>query len=277
MRLFFVGLLFFLELVATAQTTFLPKDHLFQPILLDPLEAKTSGAVVRRVENGISKDGLFAPFSVGFQKGFVRWTKSATQASELALDIVVNTQFEMFHDSQDNQFHRYLYNIDYKVGLLYALKRGNSSWRFRLYHISSHLGDDYLIHNNLFYFTPNAVNYEQIDVLYSRQMQTVRLYGGVGSGLRSQSERKRLYAQAGFVWKQPNREKVRLWAGTDVRLVQQTGFHPGVSAAIGFEFGPAGGNPISIALQVYHGPLPYSSYENRINNWAGIGFLFNPF
>ncbi|SDM79769.1 DUF1207 domain-containing protein [Siphonobacter aquaeclarae] len=279
MRLLYLLTAFLVASSSYAQNKaeFLPKGHLFEPIVLDPLEAKTSGSIVRRSQEGVSQDGVFAPFSIGFQKGFVRWSRDEQHASELALDVVANTQFEMFHDSKENRFRRYLFNVDYRVGLLYNLKRGANSWRFRIYHLSSHLGDDYLIRQNLNYFIPNAVNYEQVDALYSHQGRAVRLYGGVGLGLRPSSERKRLYVQTGFVWKQPNRQKARWWGGVDARMIEETEFHPGVSAAFGIELGETDRNPISLALQFFHGPLPYSVFERKINTWAGIGFYLNPF
>ncbi|MDQ1085947.1 DUF1207 domain-containing protein [Siphonobacter sp. SORGH_AS_1065] len=262
---------------AQTKTEFLPKGRLFDPILLDPLEAKTSAFLIRRTEDGVSKKGLFAPFSIGIQKSFFRWSKDEGHASELALDVVANTQFEMFHDSKEDRFRRYMYNVDYRVGLMYNLRRDQSSWRFRIFHLSSHLGDDYLIRNQLIYFTPNAVNYEQIDALYSRNIQSVRLYGGAGMSLRPSSERKRLYTQLGLVWKQPNRQKSRWWAGLDARMIEQTNFHPGITAAFGIELGEAERGPLSIAIQAFHGPLPFSAYEQRINNWVGLGFYLNPF
>lgn len=272
-----LGFLLISGVQAQTKTEFLPKGHLFEPIVLDPLEARTSASLLRRTEEGVSKDGLFAPFSIGFQKGFFRWSRDERRASELALDVVANTQFEMFHDSQEDKFRRYLFNVDFRVGLLYNLKRGNASWRFRVYHLSSHLGDDYLVRNQINYFLPNAVNYEQVDALYAYQWRSVRLYGGLGVGLRPASERKRLYTQIGTVWKQPNREKLRWWAGVDVRMIEQTNFHPGVTAAVGIEVGAIERNPLSLAVQAFHGPLPYSTFEQNINNWVGVGFFLNPF
>ena len=262
-------------LFAQRTADWFPQNHLFAPLFLDPLEAQASGSLVKRWNEGQAVKGLFAPFAIGFRKPLVRWSRDADHASELAFDIGAFTQFEMFTDDRGN-YRRFMYNADYKVSLSYALQRGNSAWRFRFYHLSSHLGDDYIIRQRLTSAYPDANNYEQFDVLYSTQRRNWRLYGGGGAVISAAASRKRPYFQAGTVYKTTG-EIARFVAGADLRLLAQTEYTPNLKVGVGVELGKAEARPLTLLLEAYVGKLPYSTYEERRTAWLGAGVYLNPF
>ncbi len=265
------------EAVGVPAKEFLPKGHLFAPILLDPLEAQTYVSVLPAFRtDGLNYRGTIVPFGFGFCKPFFRWTKFRGRASELSLDVASYTQFEVYYDDVKQTQKRQLINTDYKFSVIYNLLRNNHVWRFRFYHLSSHLGDDYLFRNAIQYYTPNSVNYEIIDATYSQTVNNTRFYGGVGIGLRKPEERKLLSAHAGFYYRSPQPARlVRLVGGLDVKVWQQTDFRPGIKGAIGIEVGKMA-NPLTFVLEGYTGFRPYSQYENQHVRWLGIGFYFNP-
>mgnify|MGYP002777692508 CR=1 FL=1 len=258
---------------------FLPQGHLFAPILLDPLESQVYASVLPGYwTEGRRYDGTIVPFAFGLRKPFWRWNKSESRASEFAIDVASFTQFEIYQ--QDNRQRRRLVNTDYRVGFWYNLRRIGvnqtvHSWRFRVYHLSSHLGDDYLIKNQINYYLPNPVNYEQFDVTYSYERHGLRLYGGPGIVLRKAEERKPLSAQAGLYYRQPNRARGRFVGGLDVKVWQQTDFRPGVKGGIGYEFGRPDRN-LTFLLEGYRGFRPYSLYESEKTRWIGVGVYFSP-
>jgi len=260
---------------AQKKAEFLPQGHLFAPILLDVLEAQTGGSLLKRWEDGKEKKGMFAPFVVGLRKPIVRWTRDEDRASELSIDIGVFTQFEMFTDDR-GLYRRFLYNADYKVSLLYALRRRNHTWRFRFYHLSSHLGDDYIIRNRIAAAYPDANNYEQFDLLYSTQLRQTRIYGGAGFVLSAAAERKQPYFQLGTLYKSPG-SQARFVAGADLRLLAQTDYTPNLKAGLGLELGAEEKRPLTLLAEFYTGKLPYSTYEERRTAWVGAGVYFNPF
>ncbi|MCY7350345.1 MAG: DUF1207 domain-containing protein [Cytophagaceae bacterium] len=259
---------------AQNKAEFLPQGHLFEPLLLDPLEAQASASVLKRWEEGREVKGLFAPFTIGFRKPLVRWTRDADHASELSLDLGAFTQFEIFEEA--GKLRRLIYNTDYKISLFWSLKRNNHAWRFRFYHLSSHLGDDYVIRTGIVSYFPNAVNYEQFDALYSTQLNQVRLYGGGGFVLSAAAKRERAYLQAGTLWKSSGLD-TRFVAGADLRLLAQTDYTPNLKAAIGVEVGKTENRPIDLLIEFYTGKMPYSVYEQRRITWTGLGLYFNPF
>lgn len=270
--------------VASSSTRpeFLPKGHLFAPIMLDPLEAQTYGSVLPNfVFDKERYKGAIVPFAFGFIKPFYRWGKK--RSNEIGLDLASYTQFEVYRD-KDNIQRRQIMNNDYKVSIFYNIRSGRNSWRFRGYHLSSHLGDDYLIRNQINYRTPNPVNYELVDVTYSRDvavLEGLRYYLNLGYGLRKVEERAKMSAQLGLFYRKHDpaegRAKVvRPVAGVDVKFWQQTDFRPGIHFGAGIEVGRSANN-LTFLLESYTGFRPYSQYENQLVRWFGIGLYLNPF
>jgi hypothetical protein len=192
------------------------------------------------------------------------------------LDLASFTQFEAFHDDVADKARRRIVNTDYKVSIIYNLQRGANAYRFRVYHLSSHLGDDYIFRNKITAPTPNSVNYELLDVTYSRTVQDWRLYGGIGFVLRKAEERKLLSAQLGAYYKKPSDKAARLVGGLDVKFWQQTDFRPGIHGGIGVEVGRTQNN-LTFLLEGYSGFRPYSQFENQKTSWIGVGLYLNPF
>jgi len=265
------------EGVSRPKHEFLPKGHLFEPILLDPLEAQTYGSVLPAYYTDGSKyKGSIVPFAFGFAKPFYRRTTSPGRAEELVLDLASFTQFEAFYDADKGRQRRQIVNNDYKVSILYNIRRGEHTYRIRVYHISSHLGDDYIYRNRLTAPTPNSVNYEQLDFTYSRTVADWRLYGGAGIVLRKQEERKLLSAQLGAFYKKPSEHIARLVGGVDVKFWQETAFRPGIHGGIGVEVGRTQNN-LTFLLEGYSGFRPYSQFEQQQTSWIGVGVYLNPF
>ena len=256
---------------------FLPKGHLFDPILLDPLEAQTYGSLLPvYITEGKQYKGSIVPFAFGFAKPFYRRTTAPGRSSEWVLDLASFTQFEAYHDIAANQARRRIVNTDYKISIIYNVRRGAGTYRFRVYHLSSHLGDDYIYRNRITAPTPNSVNYEVVDATYSRLVQAWRLYGGIGFGLRKSEERKLLSAQLGAYYKKPSDRATRLVGGIDVKFWQQTDFRPGIHGGIGVEVGRTQNN-LTFMLEGYSGFRPYSQFEGQQTSWMGVGLYLNPF
>jgi hypothetical protein len=263
--------------VSRPKREFLPKGHLFEPILLDPLEAQTYGSVLPGYwTEGKKYKGSIVPFAFGFAKPFYRRTTEPGRAEEWVLDLASFTQFEAYHDDKVNKARRRIVNTDYKISIIYNIRRGENNYRIRVYHLSSHLGDDYIFRNQITAPSPNAVNYELLDFTYSRVVNNWRLYGGAGVVLRKTEERKPLSAQLGAFYKKPSTHAARLVGGVDVKFWQQTNFRPGIHGGIGIELGRTQNN-LTFLVEGYSGFRPYSQYEDQQTAWIGVGLYLNPF
>ncbi|GAB2529684.1 hypothetical protein GCM10027085_20470 [Spirosoma aerophilum] len=265
------------ETVTRPGKEFLPKGHLFDPILLDPLEAQTYGSVLPGYwTEGKKYKGSIVPFAFGFAKPFYRRTTDATHAEEWVLDLASFTQFEAYHDDVAGRARRRIVNNDYKISIIYNVRRGENNYRFRVYHLSSHLGDDYIFRNKITAPSPNSVNYELLDATYSRTVDNWRLYGGLGVVLRKSEERKPLSAQLGAFYKKPSTHAARLVGGVDIKFWQQTNFRPGIHGGIGIELGRTQNN-LTFLFEGYSGFRPYSQFEGEQTTWLGVGLYLNPF
>ncbi|MGE0467733.1 MAG: DUF1207 domain-containing protein [Steroidobacteraceae bacterium] len=81
----------------------------------------------------------------------------------------VFAQFGLERPSSD------LINADYVIGLPLAWRRDDWSGRMRLYHQSSHLGDEFLLNTQ-----PQRVNlsFEAIEAIIAHDFGGLRMYGG---------------------------------------------------------------------------------------------------
>ena len=274
----------FVSVQAQKNSEFLPKGHLFAPLLLDPIEAQCYAMMGRALNESFISAGVYAPFSIGLQKGIVRWTGKKGYQKELSLDVANFSQFEIFYNHKEKRTNRHILNSDYKVSINYQGKiNEEQSFRLRFYHISSHLGDDYLIKNGYNSFYRNPMNYEQMDFTYSWQKPLWRYYVGAGTGIRpsfkQDEERKRLAFQAGVLFKKamPHKQNTKWLAGVDIRSLQQTDFEPGMKFGAGIQVGEESRNPFNFLVEFYTGHLPYSKFEDQTVQWIGAGFYFNPF
>ena len=263
--------------VARPRREFLPKGHLFDPIILDPLEAQAYGSILPAYwTEGQKYKGSIVPFAFGFAKPFYRHTSAPGRSEEWVLDLASFTQFEAYHDAVANLARRQIINTDYKISIIYNIRRGENNYRIRVYHISSHLGDDYIFRNKITAPSPNSVNYEQLDFTYSRTVSNWRLYGGGGIVLRKTEERKLLSAQIGTFYKKPSTHAARLVGGVDIKFWQQTNFRPGIHGGVGIELGRTQNN-LTFLLEGYSGFRPYSQFEDQQTSWIGVGLYLSPF
>ncbi len=209
--------------------------------------------------------------------GLIRWPGARPgDGLQLSLTGAVFAQFDMRTPSND------LLNADYLVGLPVTYHRGAFSARARLYHQSSHLGDEYLLDTQP---APVRINlsFEAAELLLAREIGPLRIYGG-GEYIvrRAPADLKRGLLHGGVEFRQRGSlfqlgivGRARLVAGLDLRSWQQQNWRPGWSGRGGLEFAPVGddggvGQRLSVLLHVYDGPSPYGQFY--LTEVRSIGF-----
>jgi len=171
----------------------LPEDPvLFRPFMADPREVCLS-AGWRFNDQVLSKNII--DVSYGDFVAFYRWFNVWPWCGELQIELegALWAVFDPLHESSP------LVNADYYVGIpiTYAIDR----WSFRLrgFHISSHIGDEFLLNHPLFdRRNPSA---EYLDFFVSNDFtDEIRFYGGVGYVVAADDsfKLKRFYAEGGF-------------------------------------------------------------------------------
>src|SRR2546427_40994 len=140
----------------------------FQPLLADPKEPQffATNLLDRSPRLGLP------PPSVAFGQTIGLVSESDW---ELAIAAGVFSQFTMQSATTD------LINTDYLVGLPLTYRHGSWSTRLRLYHQSSHLGDEYLLHTNA---QRVDLTFEAAELLVSKEIAQWRVDGGGGGLVR---------------------------------------------------------------------------------------------
>ena len=274
MKMKFVFVLVFSCLLTAAQERkikkldYFPNERLFPLIYLDPLTCQTYGGIHILFEESNKNKGVYIPVNLGFSQPFFGYNNDKTNL-ELGLEAASYTQFEIVH-VEGNTYLGGLYNNDYKSSVYLSVYYNSLYYRIRLFHISSHLGDDYMIRNEVFSRNDQSVNYEQVDLTILKRVKNIEYYFGAGYVVSPNAFRERLSFQAGLQFNIENEKAYHLIGGLDIKSFVQNNYYPNIRAAIGTEYSNRRNPAFRIQLEFYHGHLPYSTHEYRRVTWLGI-------
>jgi hypothetical protein len=251
----------------TAAAKAFPSGDLFQPLIADPKQARFFAAL-----RGFRSMGENYPLaSVGFGEtfGLYRWF-GLQQGDGLQLSVVgaLFAQFNMDSSSSD------LINADYTIGIPATYRYGDNSLRMRLYHQSSHLGDEFLLGAN----PPERVNlsYEAVELLYSREWRGFRGYAG-GEYLihKEPSDLKPLSAHWGLEYRgsTPLLWNGRPLLGVDIKNLEEHDWDYDCSVKAGLEFGhpDPGQRRLSLMAEWYRGFDPHGQFYQNEVEYYGLG------
>ena len=256
---------------ASAQTSddveFLPSGLLFDPLIADPRwphffasyqhfvdddEVRNAGAVGFGETFGLL--GGPAPFDGRWQVNF--------QAGVFGL-------FDLDADSMD------LINADYFVGIPVSLRIDDFSAQARIFHISSHLGDEFLLRSRT-----DRVNlsFESVDLKLSYDLDLgYRIYGGAGYLINKEpSDLDPWSTQAGVEFRAPFtffRGLVRPIAAVDVQNRQESDWESDVSVRLGVQFESPQelSQTLQLLLEYYNGSNPNGQFYERSLEYFGFG------
>lgn len=267
------------ETVSTTDATILPtglmpKGHLFKPLLADPRWAHFSASY--RNFQSTNFDGRdIASVSFGETIPFYRSNLGQTKAQwELGLQAGVFSDFNLGSSSSD------LLNTDFIVSLYSSMRVGHLSAFGRLFHQSSHLGDEFLLRESNSKFERINLSYEGLDLKLSYELPYgVRIYGG-GGGLfhKEPSELKPWSTQAGIEFRSPWRlgSSLRPIIAADVKNHEENDWRADVSARAGFEFDNLQvlGRKLQILAEYYNGYSPSGQFYKEKVEYYGLGAHF---
>jgi len=150
-----------------------------------------------------------------------------------------------------------LINADYVIGLPLTYRAGPNAVRLRVYHQSSHLGDEFLL-------GPSApprqnLSFESLELLGSRDFDSLRLYLGVE------------YRGA-----HPLFGTTRLVGGLDLKSWQQQDWEVSANLTFGLEFDSPAGNHrrLRLPFEAYDGFAPYGQFYEEEITYFGFGLSF---
>lgn len=251
---------------------FFPQTRLFPSVFLDPLECQTNGGsyFLFRKENDLS---LYSTVNLGFTKPLI--VKHGESVSwEINFGAATFTQFDLIREA-DGTYLAGLLNNDYKISADLGIKKNHNLFRFRVFHISSHLGDDYMLRHNDSVTNDKSVNYEQVDLTWLRQKGSDYLYAGVGEIYTRYAFRQRFSLHGGGLLNFGKPNKVNLFTSVNIKLFAENNFKPDIRSAIGVVFNRKSEPLFRIWMEYYSGRLPYSTLEYGRVNWLGLAIWIN--
>ncbi len=250
----------------------LPATQLFDSLRADPKEPRFFISKLS-VDSEANNNTSIAAVGFGEHFGFIRRQTEPQQGWQAGLSAAVFAQFNLDTPSDD------LINADYIVGIPVTWRQGDWSGRTRIYHQSSHLGDEYLLHQS-----PQRINlsFESLEVMVARDFGSLRIYGG-GENIFSHqpADLGKKIVHFGIDWN--GREDAfrigqvgaaRWVAGVDAKRWEQNDWKLQLSVKAGLEFAPQHKSNMvnrrwSLLLEYYDGPSPYGQfYTNDVSYWG---------
>lgn len=250
----------------------LPKGRWFKPLYLDPLAPQMFGSITAVTPKGSSSFTSFLPFGIGTYKSFLR--NNGKHRWEWGIEFLAVTQFAF--DKNTLGTGRTMLGVDYKAASnLTYLVHDDLAIRFRLYHLSAHWGDDFIIINSIPNFDgAKLYNYNQFDITAQWSKEKLRYYAGAGIIPFQEVDFDGLSFQTGLYYSHPQTKFLRYIAGADVKSFQFFDFRPQVKAAIGVELGHQ--QTIRFIIEYFNGHQPYLMYSDpNPVQWIGLGTSFN--
>lgn len=243
----------------------LPPYAIFAPLLADPRQPQFSMRY-QRYDSSVSEfNAGFVSFGeyFGFASGL--WPDSSI--SQIGLQGAVFGLFNLDAPSSD------LVNADYWIGIPLSYRTGPWSVLLRLYHQSSHLGDEFLLGNPGI----NRINlsYEDLEMLLSLDLDSIRLYGGGGYIFHSEPDLKPWHFQGGIEGR-----KHRIFSGfdlvgaVDMQSREEQGWRWNRSFQAGLAFTPRGGREIRLMLEHFDGFSPNGQFYRDRLRYTGAGVYF---
>jgi hypothetical protein len=260
------------------QTTMLfPQDQLFYPPMASPKEPRSHATYFRLKLPGDSINIGSVGFGDSF--GLVRWPGWGEEdAWQLSLSGVILAQFNMDANSND------LINADYIIGFPLSYRNGPWSARARLFHQSSHLGDEFLLSPQppeLDMVRRVNLSFEAIELLAAWEWEELHLTAGPSYIIHSSTDIDRNIFQAGIDYQSRKpvfKPTMRLFASVLYHTWEETDWNADVNVKAGVNIRSpyAGKRGIQIFGEYYKGNLPFGQfYELRAEYYgAGINVSF---
>lgn len=249
----------------------LPGGQLFRPFIADPRWPHFAAAY----QYYLNEPDVTHVGAVSFGETFTLYRERIGRGWwEVGVQAGVFAVFDLAAESKD------LINADYVVGLLGGYRYGNFSALGRLFHQSSHVGDEFLIGNRV----RNRVNlsYESVDLRLSYEFfrDAFRVYGGGGFLFDQEPASLKPWSlQWGAEFRSPWPGPDSVWrpiAAIDMQNREENDWHVDISARAGVQFeGVLVSRNLQLLLEYFRGHSPNGQFYKQKLDYLGLGMHFH--
>lgn len=243
-----------------------PDGPAFHPPLASPLEPAFRLAPVR-VDRGDTERWVGL---LDFGERFTATVRSPDREDGLRLDLAVSggafTRFDL--ETSSNEF----VEAHFRGAVQGLARRGRLAARLELHHVSSHLGDEFLVRTGR---QPISTSREGVELLMQADpVSELRVYAGGGVLLRSTEDLEPLSARGGLEWwTGGGGEGPAPYVAADVHAWEEVGWDPAVAAEVGLA---TGGGRYRLALTAGAGPSRAEQFVREDETFWGVVFSADP-
>ena len=175
------------------------------------------------------------------------------------------------------ELHMDVESVDYRFGLLWTGKQDQLAYKFGYFHLSSHVGDEYLLKNPTF----ERINFVRESVIFGTSFQATperRYYGELAWATSVKGGAKPWQFQLGAEHSETAKIPTRgaPFSAVNLQFRQETNFASGVTVMTGWQWkGPESGCSFRVGLQYYNGPSNQYEFFRRYDNQFGAGMWFD--
>jgi hypothetical protein len=257
------------EQVTINKTSLFPQGQLFYPPMASTKEPRTHITYLRL---NLPDDRINLG-SVGFGDSFglSRWPGWGEGDDwQVSISGGVFAQFNLDSKSMD------LINADYIIGIPLSYRNGPWSARVRLFHQSSHLGDEFLLLPQRPELKVTRINlsFETIEMLGAWEWEGLQFTAGPSYILHTYSDLKRYSVQAGIDYQSRKpfiKPTIRVFAGVLYHAWEETDWNPDVNVKAGINIRTAEKRALQIFCEYHHGNLPFGQFYRLRAEYYGAG------
>ena len=248
----------------------MPGGHLFDPLIADPRWPHFAAAH----HYYLNQRELTNVGAVSFGESFALYRGRLGSGSwEVGVQAGVFAVFDLDAESKD------LINADYLVGFPLIYRYRDFSALLRVFHQSSHVGDEFILRNRL----RNRVNlsYEQVDTKLSYDLtEWLRIYAGAGYLFdQDPPDLKPWSTQWGAEFRSPWPSPEKGWrpvAAIDVQQREENAWHTDLSVRAGVQWdGWLAGRHFQLLLEYFRGHSPNGQFYEQKIDYLGLGAHFH--
>jgi hypothetical protein len=246
----------------------LPDGLLWDPYLADPHEPRMSMVLHQRVD-----EGYFWDSTLGGRVGLMRFgTGQSRHANGWQWDLegAVMTRLNL-EESEDVE------SMDYRFGTTISMRDDQWSAKMGYFHISSHVGDEYLVRNPTFQRV-NYVTESLVAAISYDQSAALRLYGETALAIKASGGAKAWQFQTGAEYVPPVAIPKRggPFAALNINLREAVGFDPTFTMQSGWQWtGPESGRRFRAGFQYHNGHTPQYTFFRDEEQSVGFGIWFD--
>jgi hypothetical protein len=248
-----------------------PEGDVFTPLVADPVETRNFLSVLSVDADPVQS--TFGSVGLGANFGLYRWPgQQPGDGWQVGLFAAINSLFDLEGTSYP------LVNTDFRIGVPVSFRHGAFSGRARLFHQSSHLGDELILQGN----APQRLNVsvEIVDFVLAWEHAGWRPYAGAGYVVHGDpSDLKSVGVQVGIDYIGSTRALFggRLVGGFDYKSFEETDWRAGMSAKIGLQYGRPypDRRGLTVLLEAFDGPAPYGQFYRDTITQYGVALQFD--